>query len=62
MYGYMRIVSVLLILNSSGQPKICPAFFTARLKTSYKLGRAYFNSEKSITHYIKYFDLNIRIQ
>ena len=25
--GYMRIVSLLLILDSTGQPKICPEFF-----------------------------------
>ena len=30
--GYMRIVSLLLILDSTGQPKICPEFFTVRLK------------------------------
>ena len=52
-------VSLLLILDSTGQPKICPEFFTVRLN---KLGRAYFNSARSITHYIKYFDMNIRIQ
>ena len=60
--GYMRIVSLLLILDSTGLPKICPEFFTVRLKNFIKLGRAYFNSARSITHYIKYFDLNIRIQ